>query len=292
MKKSARYGFTLIELLVVIAIIAILAAILFPVFAKAREKARQTACLSNQKQIALGFMQYAQDYDEGLPAWIEQNGMAAQGAEPPLTPTNPGSGSLGADKANGGYWPARLVPYIKNGNPEARDLTGVWQCPSLGASGEATTYPTGAGGVADSYGYNLFVAQVDPGNALGLPTAARFLRYPTLIEMPEPASQVLVLETGRDGRNAPPHDFLYWTAKYSPAAGAVFANTHFRELPERHNGGANYVFADGHAKWHKMEEMYPRGPVNTANRKLAYLAAARYFGYSAEERARYAALGR
>ncbi|MGE5531984.1 MAG: prepilin-type N-terminal cleavage/methylation domain-containing protein, partial [Bacteroidota bacterium] len=57
-----RYGFTLIELLVVIAIIAILAAILFPVFAKAREKARQSSCLSNVKQMILGVMQYAQDY--------------------------------------------------------------------------------------------------------------------------------------------------------------------------------------------------------------------------------------
>jgi prepilin-type N-terminal cleavage/methylation domain-containing protein len=57
-------GFTLIELLVVIAIIAILAAILFPVFAKAREKARQTSCLSNCRQLATGFVMYAQDYDE------------------------------------------------------------------------------------------------------------------------------------------------------------------------------------------------------------------------------------
>jgi prepilin-type N-terminal cleavage/methylation domain-containing protein/prepilin-type processing-associated H-X9-DG protein len=61
-----RHGFTLIELLVVIAIIAILAAILFPVFAKAREKARQSSCLSNVKQITLGFLQYAQDYDESI----------------------------------------------------------------------------------------------------------------------------------------------------------------------------------------------------------------------------------
>jgi len=63
-----RRGFTLIELLVVIAIIAILAAILFPVFARAREKARQTSCLSNVKQLSLACLMYAQDYDEMLPA--------------------------------------------------------------------------------------------------------------------------------------------------------------------------------------------------------------------------------
>jgi len=70
-----RKGFTLIELLVVIAIIAILAAILFPVFAKAREKARQTSCLSNVKQITLGYLMYAQDYDEWFPGFI--NGRTA-----------------------------------------------------------------------------------------------------------------------------------------------------------------------------------------------------------------------
>ncbi len=68
-----RRGFTLIELLVVIAIIAILAAILFPVFAKAREKARQSSCQSNFKQIGVGIMQYAQDYDERLPGQYMYN---------------------------------------------------------------------------------------------------------------------------------------------------------------------------------------------------------------------------
>src|SRR5450432_535955 len=68
MCSRTKTGFTLIELLVVIAIIAVLAAILFPVFAQAREKARQTSCLSNMKQLGLGFAMYTQDYGERLPS--------------------------------------------------------------------------------------------------------------------------------------------------------------------------------------------------------------------------------
>jgi prepilin-type N-terminal cleavage/methylation domain-containing protein/prepilin-type processing-associated H-X9-DG protein len=88
-------GFTLIELLVVIAIIAILAAILFPVFAKARDKARQSSCLSNLKQIALASLGYAQDYDEAFAAHLGFGGKA---------------------------WPTLLVPYVKS--------TQIFQCPS------------------------------------------------------------------------------------------------------------------------------------------------------------------
>lgn len=93
----SRRGFTLIELLVVIAIIAILAAILFPVFAKAREKARQSSCLSNIKQQALACMQYAQDYDEKFPTRYYNNGTGVQ------------------------WWNA-VTPYVKS--------TQVFVCPS------------------------------------------------------------------------------------------------------------------------------------------------------------------
>jgi len=88
--NSDRGGFTLIELLVVIAIIAILAAVLFPVFAKAREKARATSCVSNEKQLGLAFVQYVQDYDESYP--VDTNG------------------------GNYNGWAGELFPYVKSYN--------------------------------------------------------------------------------------------------------------------------------------------------------------------------------
>jgi prepilin-type N-terminal cleavage/methylation domain-containing protein len=117
--KKVKKAFTLIELLVVIAIIAILAAILFPVFASAREKARQTACISNEKQIGLGFQQYTQDFDECYPVG-EYDGMTGKG------------------------WASQIYPYVKSRNvficPDDPTSTGTWD-----------GYPI-------SYGYNRNMA--------------------------------------------------------------------------------------------------------------------------------------
>src|SRR5438067_11852209 len=111
-----RKAFTLIELLVVIAIIAILAAILFPVFAQAREKARQAACLSNSKQIGLGIAMYTQDYDEMLP----MGGRGLTDAENAMKVPPP-------DR-----WHGWILPYIKNGADSLgrAGYAGVFICPS------------------------------------------------------------------------------------------------------------------------------------------------------------------
>jgi prepilin-type N-terminal cleavage/methylation domain-containing protein/prepilin-type processing-associated H-X9-DG protein len=137
-----RKGFTLIELLVVIAIIAILAAILFPVFARAREKARQASCQSNLKQICLAMKQYSSDYDETLPIGTESFPSGAQ-----LCPAGPTccaktwSANKNATTPTGlanGFIHWRLDPYIKN--------TQVWICPSMGsfaanpATADSTSY--------------------------------------------------------------------------------------------------------------------------------------------------------
>ncbi len=106
-----RHGFTLIELLVVIAIIAILAAILFPVFAKARENARKATCLSNIKQLGLGTMQYIQDYDEAYPlGYRGTSGEFSYGRQ-----TNIAAGGWIA-------WYDTIYPYTKN--------TKIYVCPS------------------------------------------------------------------------------------------------------------------------------------------------------------------
>src|ERR1700759_3662812 len=93
-------GFALIELLVVIAVIAILAAILFPVFAKVREKARQTLCISNTKQLALGMIQYVQDYDETMVPYT-------------LPPSGWFSGNDSSGQAQRYHWNVLIRPYVK-----------------------------------------------------------------------------------------------------------------------------------------------------------------------------------
>jgi prepilin-type N-terminal cleavage/methylation domain-containing protein/prepilin-type processing-associated H-X9-DG protein len=142
-------GFTLIELLVVIAIIAILAAILFPVFARARENARRASCQSNLKQVALGIIMYSQDYDDRLPPdYI------------PETPTTSDTdGLLG--------WASMVQPYLKS--------IQLFQCPSESTWGPGTGLDNNP--TAIDYFYNYSLARDTSDNPVGISLAA--IEYPT-----------------------------------------------------------------------------------------------------------------
>ena len=138
--SKARQGFTLIELLVVIAIIAILAAILFPVFAKAREKARQISCASNEKQIGLAVIQYVQDYDERMPCGLILN-----------STNNP----------NGFGWAGQVQPYAKSAQLFKSPDDSTSQVTN---ANNITSYPV-------SYGMNVWMAGENPGGTLAAQNA-------------------------------------------------------------------------------------------------------------------------
>ncbi len=175
-----KKGFTLIELLVVIAIISILAAILFPVFGKAREKARQGACMSNLKQLGHAVMLYLQDYDEIFPA----------------------HSAVGLDD-----WHKTLNNnYIKN--------TNIFKCPS---------HPDYVWNAKMSYGYNY--SWLSTGTRKGV----------SLSQIVNPSETIIIADAGVD--------FVIAPLNTNPN----------HKVSDRHSGGANVLFADGHVKWYLFD---------------------------------------
>jgi len=226
---SNRKGFTLIELLVVIAIIAILAAILFPVFAKAREKARQTSCASNERQIGLGFAQYNQDYDEKFPY---------------------GNVNSATDPSG---WAAQIYSYEKS--------TGIFKCP------DDPGVVTGAL-VPISYGMNSNLAAGATLSALASPSktilgfeVSEVLGSPTVItDSNSPAGDGI----GNVAAAAPgsgiageltPSGAQYETGDMNgstaPASTAPTGDPYDQSFNGLgwHSNGANYLFTDTHVKW-------------------------------------------
>ena len=211
-----RSGFTLIELLVVIATIAILAAILFPVFAKAREKARQASCLSNVKQMMLGVLSYAQDYDEKMPSQWMLNTSPTHTVIGQATPTNYYT------------WPELIMAYTKNDQ--------IFQCPSkqFATMINYQSYPT-------AYMYTAFNPATSTPLGMMSPAGA------AMATITQPSTTILLF----DGWGT--MDSGGWTANSlanllsgTPDATATAA---LCTTVRRHNDGANVGFVDGHAKW-------------------------------------------
>jgi prepilin-type N-terminal cleavage/methylation domain-containing protein/prepilin-type processing-associated H-X9-DG protein len=216
-RTGIRSGFTLIELLVVIAIIAILAAILFPVFAQAREAARKTACLSNLKQMGSALMMYTQDYDEMFHKGSAINSPAING--------------FGPDTSIDGWtnWPWFYGPYIKN--------VGVFDCPS---SPDGTIELTKANwGNDGNYGYNYSGLTRDQG------TPVR-----GLAEIETPADVFVFFDAGDTQVRAGTNNWsgLLEELDMNLTCDANRISRYSKEGAFRHSGRVNVTFADGHAK--------------------------------------------
>jgi prepilin-type N-terminal cleavage/methylation domain-containing protein/prepilin-type processing-associated H-X9-DG protein len=210
-----RNAFTLIELLVVIAIIAILAAILFPVFAQAREKARTVSCLSNFKQLGTAFTMYLQDYDEMvLPRY-----QACPSTGPAPTPN--------AET----LWDYTLQPYIKN--------TQIFLCPSaVNAKYEDTWAMRGY----LSSGYNETIS----GWYNATPDGCGQMILPTLASIQFPVKNVMFADSM-------PGDIALGYRGYlfgNTGLNVPYTSTPYGSLGARHTEGTNLSFFDGHAKWY------------------------------------------
>jgi prepilin-type N-terminal cleavage/methylation domain-containing protein/prepilin-type processing-associated H-X9-DG protein len=266
---STRKGFTLIELLVVIAIIAILAAILFPVFAQAREKARQITCASNEMQMGLAILQYVQDYDEIFPPG-QRDANAGEIAAEPAAAILPHP-TIG--------WQYIVNPYVKNGTNKATDMGawelagGVWACPDFPAV------------IPREYGINNQIASDE--SFYGGASGYNWGRAYSLSDagLPDPSEELLVAEHGYMGlcpvTGAPIvrdwQDLFIITNEYAWLTGppdnigtdsAQLAAMSTDEGPEnevpafagqmprfRHTNLCNVLYADGHVKGTRIGDL-------------------------------------
>lgn len=231
-RSFPKKAFTLIELLVVIAIIAILAAILFPAFARARENARRTSCTSNLKQIGLGMMQYLQDYDQlypaaGLGVMEPSGGTATPIALPAATYTTYVS-AVGYQYT----WMDYIFPYVKS--------VQLFRCPSIKG-----------GASQNSYGYNSAFGIRGTQANYGI---AGFTRIHEA-RITRPSEAVMVMDFhDQGGPVAGAGQSLYWAAGLDAAT-----YPKHQDAVTPHMDGAVIAYADGHAKW------IPRGKyVSTA----------------------------
>ncbi len=255
MNRTARRGFTLIELLVVIAIIALLAAILFPVFAKAREKARQTTCLSNMKQMALAAYQYAQDFDEKYSYGVNNAGKGAGWAGQFYVYVKSPAVFRCPDDQNTRDIPGTIVSYCMNSQLSPYLGTGlilarfnnpaktVMLCEVINSGYYDITIPTGS----SSFNYNCDAAHGLPGGCSADVTGANLggsaSGYGNGADQDINGFNV---SNGAGQVNDGTH-VQYATGYMRNSYGATYNN--FFGTTGRHSDGSNFVLCDGHAKW-------------------------------------------
>lgn len=239
MHRSTRHAFTLIELLVVIAIIALLAAILFPAFSRARENARRTSCASNLKQIGLGLLQYVGDYDDKMPR-------SFYGTFEASTPTN--------------YkWMDAIFPYVKS--------EALFDCPSDSLSPK---YKFADGQNYGSYAQNG--AYSAPGDAQTPPRSSG-LYLVSLASIAASSQTVWATDSNnsndenKGGSSGGSYGFLWATAAATvdftietPGSGY----RQFKGIAERHLETTNVLYCDGHVKAMKLESLTKKTDVNGA----------------------------
>ncbi len=223
--KPRRHGFTLIELLVVIAIIAILAAILFPVFATAREKARQASCVSNVKQCSLAYLMYAQDYDEAFPWYRDFS---------PNGPVTVG-GFTCTDMDTDAEWGMLVYPYVKN-----------WQVMDCPSSVDKSPFVDGDGfGHDGGYGVNDLMLTQTRGVIAAIPTPADILLLGDCGDgsIYHYESRGVATNTVKTLREDLDYD---WSK-----------GPFHEESSARHSQGSVWAFCDGHVKWLRGEFLAP-----------------------------------
>ncbi|RYF46240.1 MAG: DUF1559 domain-containing protein [Cytophagaceae bacterium] len=228
-RTNLQLGFTLIELLVVIAIIAILAAILFPVFARARENARRASCQSNMKQLGLGFLQYGQDYDENFPAgeiWC-----------------------CNADRTRGFGWANRIYPYIKSSQ--------IYVCPSVTTAPLSVTYLYNGDIANDRNTSNGNTWR--PANALAMFNGPSKTVLLSEMRVGFAGNPALPREVSGGDPSQYGNGFQYNGGSIDAIYSGIMDNIPLSVLASRayqypsatghHLDGANFLAVDGHVKW-------------------------------------------